>query len=121
MEEQEIEKAVIGSVRLDSDVWEAVRAMPESLNVYLRRGLLGGGLVSRKISKKQAQVDALRASDPLATIMEREDIEHGNMDLPSSGSIATLDAVSPVANSKTGKASVQVYQNRMRQKGDKTR
>lgn len=36
----EIKKAVLGSVRLDSDVWEAVRAMDVSLNVYLRVALL---------------------------------------------------------------------------------
>ena len=36
----DIEKSVLGSVRLDSDVWQAVKAMPESLNVYLRRELL---------------------------------------------------------------------------------
>lgn len=41
----EIKKAVLGSVRLDSDVWEAVRAMPESLNRYLRRSLLEPGKV----------------------------------------------------------------------------
>ena len=36
----EIKKSVLGSVRLDSDVWAAVRAMDCSLNQYLRAVLL---------------------------------------------------------------------------------
>ena len=38
---KEIKKSVLGSVRLDSDVWEAVRGMGCSLNQYLRSNLLG--------------------------------------------------------------------------------
>jgi hypothetical protein len=36
-----VEKSVLGSVRLDSDVWDAVREMECSLNQYLRSNLLG--------------------------------------------------------------------------------
>lgn len=37
-----VKKSVLGSVRLDSDVWEAVRAMECSLNQYLRLALIDG-------------------------------------------------------------------------------
>jgi hypothetical protein len=36
-----IRKAVLRTVRLDDDVWEAVKGMESSLNVYLRAALLG--------------------------------------------------------------------------------
>jgi len=131
----EIEKSVLGSVRLDSDVWDAVRAMPESLNVFLRRELLEGAFATperlariaanvrpRRRSKRDVHVAALRASDPLATIVGRDDIEHGNMELPSSGSIATsLDAVGPKVSEGRGKATTQHFVRGIRPKGDKTR
>lgn len=40
----EIRKSVLRSVRLDDDVWEAVKGMECSLNVYLRESLLGNGV-----------------------------------------------------------------------------
>lgn len=52
----EIQKAVIGSVRLDSDVWNAVRAMPVSLNVYLRGELLGKAITPEIEKRIAAQV-----------------------------------------------------------------
>lgn len=38
-------KSVLRSVRLDDDVWEAVKAMPVSLNQYLRGALIEGLMV----------------------------------------------------------------------------
>lgn len=35
-------KSVLRSVRLDDDVWDAVKALPQSLNQYLRDRLLTG-------------------------------------------------------------------------------
>lgn len=64
-EMSEIEKSVLGSVRLDSDVWDAVRAMPCSLNLYLRENLLTGATPPRKLSKKERMVEELRAIDPV--------------------------------------------------------
>jgi hypothetical protein len=70
-----IEKSVLGSVRLDSDVWEAVRGMECSLNQYLRSALLGEmrlaekspkGTISveKKAGKVSATVNLLSDSDP---------------------------------------------------------
>lgn len=117
----DIQKSVLGSVRLDSDVWEALRAMDCSLNQYLRESFFGVGLTPaiekriaaqaqpRKLSKKAAHIAALKASDPVATVLERDDIEHGNMELPSSGSIATVDVVANPVGSTQGKASVETW------------
>lgn len=44
----------------------------------------------RKRSKKDAHVEALKASDPMGA--ERGDIEHGNMELPRGGSVAVVGA-----------------------------
>lgn len=57
------------SIRLDDDVYAAVRAMPESLNKYLRRNLLEPGKViethdgqlidvPRSASKRPMRVDS---------------------------------------------------------------
>lgn len=128
--EKEVRKCELHPVRLDSDVWEAVKAMSVSLNVYLRGALLDGASRPRKVSKRQSHIEALKASDPLAEIMERDDVEFGNMELPSSGSVAMLDAVGPTVASGHGKASqpvipaprkAQTYSRGVRQKGDKTR
>lgn len=35
-------KSVLRSVRLDDDVWDAVKSLPQSLNQYLRDRLLTG-------------------------------------------------------------------------------
>src|SRR5260370_1139534 len=43
-------------------------------------------LNTKKLSKRAAHVAALKASDPLS--VDRDDIEHGNMELPSGGSVA---------------------------------
>jgi len=61
----EIKKSVLGSVRLDSDVWEAVRGMPQSLNQYLRYMLLENG-----------EVDDGGDSDPLAHVREDLQVEY---------------------------------------------
>jgi hypothetical protein len=106
----EIEKSVLGSVRLDSDVWDAVRGMSVSLNQYLRESLLRESVRPRKLSKKAAHVEALKASDPLGA--EREDIEHGNMELPSGGSVAIVGAATPVARRATVKS--DAYHDRYR-------
>ena len=46
----EVEKSVLGSVRLDSDVWAAVRGMDCSLNQFLRRALLSGDFVPKTLA-----------------------------------------------------------------------
>lgn len=45
------------SIRLDDDVYKAVRALPESLNKYLRRSLIGNGApeLHPMIEHRQAQ------------------------------------------------------------------
>lgn len=35
-------RSVLRSVRLDDDVWDAVKSLPQSLNQYLRERLLTG-------------------------------------------------------------------------------
>lgn len=131
----EIERAVLGSVRLDSDVWEAVRAMPYSLNVFLREQLLNGKALTpeieariaanvrpRRQTKKDKIVQALRESDVTAKELGREDIEYGpHTDLPAGPNVATLDAVGPRVSERRGKASTQVFVRGIRQKGDKNR
>lgn len=37
-----------------------------------------------KLSRRKQEIESLRASDPLAQIMEREDIDYGSDDLPTS-------------------------------------
>lgn len=71
----EIKKSVIGSVRLDSDVWKAVRAMECSLNQYLRSNLLGemrlaGPKVKGtvKVEDKSATVNVVSGGFDPATI-----------------------------------------------------
>jgi hypothetical protein len=100
----EIEKSVLGSVRLDSDVWEAVRKMPVSLNQYLRRALLempdalGAKFEQiKKKSRKAIHAEELKASDPMGA--ERDDIEFGNTEVPSGGSVALVGAAIPVSKS----------------------
>jgi len=69
----EIKKSVLGSVRLDSDIWEAVRAMPRSLNQYLRSNLLGEMRLAPKgmitVEERQGKVSATVNvfSEPLAS------------------------------------------------------
>lgn len=98
----EIKKSVLGSVRLDSDVWEAVRAMPESLNVYLRRNLIDQKPGSVKVQESLERVGR-----------KAFDAEYRQRPI--------LDAVAPPAGSKTGKASVETWRRGPRQKGDTKR
>ena len=88
MTDERVEKAVLGSVRLDSDVWAAIRAMPESLNQYLRRELLSRG----HRPSKRAQVAAeLAASDLTAQVVGREDIDYGSHEsLPRGEHVANM-------------------------------
>jgi len=98
----EIEKSVLGSVRLDSDVWDAVRGMPVSLNQYLREALLSEKAKPRKLSKKAQLAESRKAADPVAQQLGRDDIDYMNPDeLPSAGSVGV--------------------RREMRPKGDKTR
>lgn len=124
----EIEKSVLGSVRLDSDIWEAVRAMPCSLNLYLRENLLGGGKPARKLTRKEKLIAELEAIDPVGAA--RSDVELGNFELPRGGSVSQgrqLDATGPLASSGRGKATLETrkpdaYRARgIRPKGDKGR
>ena len=72
---QEIEKSVLGSVRLDSDVWGAVRAMECSLNQYLRGALLGRGLedvLGLQQTTSGLQEDLARHIEQTSTLPERE-------------------------------------------------
>lgn len=70
MKQPPIIKSQLHSVRLDSDVWAAVKALPDSLNRYLRRSLLEPGKivethdgqlidVPRSASKRPMRVDVL--------------------------------------------------------------
>lgn len=93
----EIQKSVLGSVRLDSDVWEAVRSLPSSLNVYLRAQLrvglkryegdvfspetekrIAAQVRPRKQSRRAKAIQELAASDLTAHAVGREDIEYGS-------------------------------------------
>jgi len=120
MTEPRIEKAVLGSVRLDSDVWDAVRAMPVSLNVYLREALLNGK--PRKVSKAAQVVAERAASDTSAQLAGRADeIDYGDIESQPFTSVAKLDAqkITPRPRSTNR---TDAYQARgMRQKGDKGR
>lgn len=73
----------------------------------------------KKPSKKAAHVAALKASDPLRA--DRDDIEYGNMELPSGGSVAFGGL--PVHGAPRRRESTSdAYQARgMRQKGDEGR
>lgn len=62
-----------------------------------------------KMSKKAAQVQKLRASDPLGA--DRPEIEYGSDELPSAGSVVTLDAVGVPANASQGKASMESWRS----------
>ncbi len=104
------------TVRLGDDVWEAVQASEMSANELLRLAL---GMAPRKVSKKQAHVAALKASDPVAELAERTDIEHGNMELPSGGSVA-LNPV-PARPARLSGGSDAYRARGIRPKGDKTR
>lgn len=50
-------KAVLRSVRLDDDVWEAVKAMDESLNQFLRDVLINGVGITDDPAKISAALD----------------------------------------------------------------
>jgi hypothetical protein len=60
-------KAVLRSVRLDDDVWAAVKGMECSLNQYLREALLGGGSNGAAVAEAIVPVDQSARVDP-ATI-----------------------------------------------------
>lgn len=82
------------SYRIDDDVHAAILALPESLNQYLRRNLLFAA--PKKKSKKAIQVEALRASDPMAD--ERPEIDYAAADVvPTGGSVSVVGAARPVA------------------------
>ena len=109
------------TVRLGDDVWEAVQAHAMSANELLRLALGMAARPIRKVSKKDAHVAALRASDPLAEVLERTNIEHGNMELPSGGSVALNPPVARPERVEKERSS-DVYRARgIRPKGDKTR
>lgn len=101
---EQIEKSVLGSVRLDSDVWAAVRALPESLNQYLRRTLLTNG-VPKKASKQERAIRERAAGDLVAKAAEREDIDYSDVESTPTTHVATLDAVAPAG--PIGKISVE--------------
>jgi hypothetical protein len=54
-----------------------------------------GRVQPRKLSKKAAHVEALRASDPMAD--ERPEIDYGNTELPNGGSVSVVGAAIPTA------------------------
>src|SRR5262245_63378138 len=83
-------KSVIGSVRLDADVWKAVREMPVSLNQFLREALFKER--AKPKNRKERAIEALAASDITARETERRDIEYGHHDdLPDAGrNVASL-------------------------------
>jgi hypothetical protein len=104
----EVEKSVIGSVRLDSDIWDAVRKMPLSLNQFLRKVLSADGVFevpAKKVSKRQKAIETLKASDPMAD--QRPDVEYGSEELPSGGSV--LDATGVSIKAQVGKASLPTW------------
>lgn len=92
------------SLRLDDEVWEALQKLPISTNQFLRKLLTADGvfdspvlgdLKPHKLSKKAAKVEALRASDPMAS--ERPEIDYGaHEEVPSGGSVSVVGAAVPV-------------------------
>jgi len=64
---------------------------------------------SPKSSKREVVAAQKRkAEDPLSTVVDRNDIDYVNPDeLPSGGSVASLDAVGPLASDGRGRASVE--------------
>ena len=83
---EEIKKSVLGSVRLDSDVWEAVRGMESSLNVYLRAALLGEDVSVVRAGGAQGKV-ILRTDEPSlrdeGATDPREIVPAGNVPRPN--------------------------------------
>jgi len=71
-----VKRSVLGSVRLDSDVWEAVRGMECSLNQYLRSNLFGElrvggvqGTISVDAERKSATVNMVSAPSKTFRVM----------------------------------------------------
>lgn len=93
----ELRKSVLRTVRLDDDVWAAVKQMSCSLNQYLRTALLDHPLTAKSMI-------ALATPEPLPTL---DDIH------------TRLDATGPELSSGRGKVTTET--RGPRQKGDKTR
>lgn len=66
----EIKKAVLGSVRLDSDIWEAIKKMPLSLNQYLRKSLSAGGVFEPDATKRKAYPTDEFVSRPIRPLLK---------------------------------------------------
>lgn len=77
----EIEKSVLGSVRLDSDIWEAVRAMPCSLNRYLRSNLLG----EVRVAGPQGTVKVERSGGKVSATVNVESASRKALDYTPAG------------------------------------
>lgn len=98
--------------RLPSDVCAAikeraggVRSETDVVIELLRLGLAGnvGKVAKRVVIEAQAR----KASDPLASVVERDDIDYTKPDeLPSGGSVAYLDATGPSVASGKGKVAM---------------
>lgn len=118
----------IRSVRLDDEVWEAVKKLPKSLNKFLREVLSAGGVFEpdvyspeteakiatnvrpRRQSKKDRIVAELAASDLTAQSVGRDDIEYGSHEVAPRGQhVANLDATGPRVSDGRGKATVQTW------------
>lgn len=95
----ELRKSVLRTVRLDDDVWAAVKQMNCSLNQYLRTALLDHPLTAKSMITL-----ATPERQPLPTL---DDIH------------TRLDATGSEPSSGRGKATVAT--RGPRQKGDKTR
>jgi len=106
-----IRAQAVGEITITDVVIRMLRSAPVRLN-YAE--FHDGVRPVRKLSKKSAHIAALKASDPLGA--DRDDIEHGNMELPSGGSVSVVGAAIPMQRRPSGKP--DAYQSRgMRPKG----
>lgn len=129
----EIKKAVLGSVRLDSDVWEAVRAMPESLNQYLRRQLVAQPeTLADHVKAEQRRIAKAFNADPIDSPKVFGSGGGSEPELESMGTsevlTSDLDVVGVRVTEGRGKATVEMrrlpverWRRGPRQKGDAKR
>lgn len=102
----EVRKSVLRTVRLDDDVWKAIKELDCSLNQYLRSRLLLDEDV--EIGRRIPILAAPPAIDVEGTVSDCEpDVK--------------LDAVGPELSSGRGKASTETFSRGIRPKGDAKR
>lgn len=61
----------------------------------------------RKLSRREREIQARAASDTMAQVVGRDDIDHSDVESSPTTSVAHLDAVGPSLGSRQGKASIQ--------------